>query len=368
MKKRYLILLALLVLTLTCLLSGCGKDEQDLDGMYIVTFDVNGGVMDLKTTAVKTKINYAYEPGSLVMDPTVRIGTSGNSYLGYAISRPDYDFTGWYTGPECLPEQKWNFETGVVDSEALTLYAGWQKQIIHTYTVCYKNGNDVVELGSYRVKGGDVFEDYRKFAQSRKDYTSIGYYADEALTTPWDAATVHPGGETDTDVKVYVDYISGDWVLVGTYAELKSAIGKGNIYLTASIDCEGKELTFGAFDDVLEGNGFTISNFKVTKYGTSVSPTATIFKSLEKGAEVRNVTFADVTFLYNSISSAARYLNVAALSTSGNECVVTNVRVTGTFVTDYEGELTRLNQAFFDETATGTVTGFSAEIVVEKQS
>lgn len=367
MKKRYLILLALLALTLTCILSGCGKGEQDLDGMYVVSFDVNGGKLDLGTSAVTTKVNYAYEPGSLVMDPTVRIGESGSSYLGYSISRPDYDFTGWYTGPECLPEQKWDFATGVVNSEKLTLYAGWQKQIIHTFTVCYQNGSETVLLGSYRVKAGDAFDDYRNFAKARKGYTANGYYADAALTTPWSSETVHPGGDVDTDVKVYVDYVAGDWVLVETFAELKKAIGKGNIYLTANIDCEGKELTFGDFGHVLEGNGFAISNFKVNKYGTSVSPTATIFKSLRAGAEIRNVSFTGVTFTFTNISQSARYVQVAALSAEATDCVVTNVTVTGTFVTDYEKDLPRLNQAFYGDTATGTVTGFSAEIVVEKQ-
>ena len=367
MKKRYLILLALLVLTLTCLLAGCGKNEQDLDGMYVVAFDVNGGKMDLGTSAVTTKVNYAYEPGSLVMDPTVRIGTGGNSYLGYSITRPDYDFTGWYTGPECLPEQKWDFETGVVDTETLTLYAGWQKQIIHTYTVCYKDGNEIVELGSYRVNAGAAFDDYRKFAQSRKGYTARNYYADEALTTLWDATTVHPGGETDTDVKVFVDYIPGDWVIVTTYAELKNAIGSGNIYLAADVDCEGKELKFGEFTHIFEGNGYTVSNFVVKQDGTTRKPYVSVFKSLKEGSEIKNVTFANVTLDLSTYYSNAGTLQVAALATTGKG-TVTNVRVTGKLLTAYDSEYPRLNQAFYDESATGTVTGFSAEIVVEKQS
>ncbi len=366
MKKRYLILLALLALTLTCLLSGCGKGEQDLDGMYVATFEMNGGRLDLGTSAVTTRVNYAYEPGTLILDPTVRSG-DGN-YLGYEISRAGYDFTGWYTGAECLPEQKWDFATGVINAEKLTLYAGWEKQIVYTYTVCYVYDGETVELGTYKVKAGGAFEDYRNYAKTRPAHTPIGYYEDASLTTPWDFETVHPGGATDTDIKIYVDYIPGDWVLVSTYAELKNAIGSGNIYLTANINCEGKELTFGDFGYVLEGNGFTVSNFTVTKYGTSMSPTVTIFKSLKAGAEVRNVSFTDVTFHYTNLSSIARKLNVAALATEGTDCKVTNVSVTGKLVTDYEGEFSRLNEVFFDVNSTGAVTGFSAEIVVEKQS
>ena len=205
MKKRYLILLALLALTLTCLLSGCGKGEQDLEGMYVATFEINGGKLNLGTSDVTTKINFAYEPGALVMDPTVRIGSGETSSLGYAISRAGYNFTGWYTGPECLPEQKWDFATGTINAEKLTLYAGWEKQIVYTYTVCYTDGANTVALGSYNVKPGATFDDYRKYATLRDDYTPIGYFADAACQTPWDATTVHPGGEQDTDISVFVD-------------------------------------------------------------------------------------------------------------------------------------------------------------------
>ncbi|MBQ9098230.1 MAG: InlB B-repeat-containing protein [Clostridia bacterium] len=375
MKKRYLILLALLALTLTCLLSGCGKGEQDLEGMYVATFEINGGKLNLGTSDVTTKINFAYEPGALVMDPTVRIGSGETSSLGYAISRAGYNFTGWYTGPECLPEQKWDFATGTINAEKLTLYAGWEKQIVYTYTVCYTDGANTVALGSYNVKPGATFDDYRKYATLRDDYTPIGYFADAACQTPWDATTVHPGGEQDTDISVFVDYIPGEWLIVDSYTKLKSAIGKGNIYLTANIDCEGKELTFGDWKYVLEGNGFAIDNFTVNKYGTSRTPVATIFKSLKAGAEVRNVSFTNVTFNYKDVSDATTSggtitvtRKMAALAGEGADCKVTNVTVSGKLITNYEGELPRLNEVFYDETGTNTITSFSAAIVVEKQS
>ena len=87
MNKKHLILLALLTVTLTILLSGCGKAEQNLEGMYIATFDLNQGKLDIMTSVVTTKINYAYEPDSLIMDPS--------TYNNYEILRSGYRFTGW---------------------------------------------------------------------------------------------------------------------------------------------------------------------------------------------------------------------------------------------------------------------------------
>jgi hypothetical protein len=53
MKKRYLILLTLLLITLLLTVTGC-KGGDSIEGMYVVTFDVNGGTMDIKTSSVGT--------------------------------------------------------------------------------------------------------------------------------------------------------------------------------------------------------------------------------------------------------------------------------------------------------------------------
>jgi uncharacterized repeat protein (TIGR02543 family) len=197
MTKKYLIVLALLAVTLTLLLSGCGKSEQDLDGMYVASFELNGGTLDLKSFNVSTKINYAYEPGSYILDPT--------TYGNYEIFREGYIFTGWYRTAECNENEKWNFSTDTINSEGLTLYAGWEKKIVYSYTVCYLDGTETKTLGTYSVEAGAAFEDYRKYANKREDFTPSGYFADAACTTPWDFATVHPGGEVDTDIAIYVD-------------------------------------------------------------------------------------------------------------------------------------------------------------------
>ena len=93
MTKKSLIVLTLLAVTLTLLLSGCGKSDQDLEGMYVVSFEMNGGALDIQTSNVTSRINYAYQPGSHILDPS--------TYGNYEISRAGYRFTGWYKSAEC---------------------------------------------------------------------------------------------------------------------------------------------------------------------------------------------------------------------------------------------------------------------------
>ena len=55
-----MILAAILIAVLTLTLSGCGREEQSLDGLYITTFELQGGTLETPTSSVSTKINFAY--------------------------------------------------------------------------------------------------------------------------------------------------------------------------------------------------------------------------------------------------------------------------------------------------------------------
>lgn len=360
MKKPYLFLLALLVVALAVLLPGCASGQTDLEGMYVATFELNGGKLDLKSTSVDSNINYAYEPGSHIIDPTCKD-------WNYKLTRPGYLFTGWFTSAECRENEKWDFSTGTITKD-MTLYAGWEKEIVYSFSVCYIDGETTQTLGQYKVSAGDKFEDYRKYANKRDDFTAIGYFVDAECTTPWDFSTTHPGGDADNDIKVYIDYIPGEWILVDSYSKLKSAIGKGNIYLTDNIDCEGQELSFGrSFGYILEGNNYAIRNFTVEKSGGALMPGVALFQSLTEGAKIQNVSFENVTFKFFGVEKATK-IKVAALAKEATDCVVSNVSITGTIKTDYTGELPRINEAFYEETSTGEVTNFTAEITVSVET
>jgi uncharacterized repeat protein (TIGR02543 family) len=362
-----------LTLTLALTLSGCVGGDADLDGKNIVTFEVNGGTLNYGTSSTKTKINFAYYPGTYILDPT--------TLPNYSIAKNGYVFTGWYTSADCKPGEEWNFDTAF-EQETLTLYAGWEKKIKYTYTLYYVKDAQNVSLGSYSVGAGEVFDDYMDHANKRDGYTSIGYYKNPECTEAWDFTTKHPGGDADLDIPVYVKHIEGEWELVGSFAELKSAISKGNVYLTADIDCGGAELVAPTtFNGKFNGNNYKVKNFVVAKGGTALEPSCAIFNELGADANIYDVSFENVTFNFVGLNDKAVVhekfkAKVAALAVSITEgAKVSNVSVTGTINVDavYTGELPHLNDAFWYEgeenaAIAANITGFTATVTVNKQS
>lgn len=369
MKRKILIIiaLALSVVALTVLLSGCAGGGDDLEGKNIVTFEVNGGILNYGTSSTDSKVNYAYYPGTYIKDPT--------TFPNYSISRSGYNFTGWYTGKDCKPNEKWDFSQPF-NTESLTLYAGWEIAIKYTYSVNYMDGNEKVTLGTYKVSSGDKFEDWRKYAAERDDHTATGYYSDPECTVPWDFTAAHPGGAADLDIPVYVSYIVGNWNLVDTYDKLRSAVKSGNVYLTADIDCGGDEFCVsGTFNNIFEGNGFKITNFTVNKTGTTFNPSCAIFQTLGEKADIRNVSFENVTYNFFDIANAAGVkANVAALAVGMNAgAKVTDVSVSGTLETNYDDTYPCISEVFYYTDAEQSaplsgVTNFTANITVNKQS
>lgn len=367
MKNKYLIFILsiLLIVSLAVFLSGCMGEDDALEGKNIVTFDVNGGVLNYGTSSTDTTINFAYVPGTKIIDPV-------GDKLNYKISNTGYNFTGWYKDKECTEE--WDFDT-YFNSETLTLYAGWKLAIRHTYSVNYIGADgEPVSLGEYEVSAGKPFNDRRGLADKRDGYTAVGYYSDIACQDAWDDAFTHPGGEADYDVPVYVKYIEGEWELVTDYDSLVSAYRNGNVYLMNDIDCQGKTLKFAnEFGKVFEGNNHKVTNFTVEDGGTSYNPSCAIFNTLGAKSEVRNVSFENVNFVfrYETTPPPTVVLNVAALAVNMEEgAKVDNVSVKGTVDTNYEGELTTRNQVYYYEEADSAVLAgvkdFSADITVNK--
>lgn len=358
MKKRLLIVFVLALAAL--LLVSCGRgDGLSLDGRYIATFHMNGGTLDYKTSNTHTSINFAYHPGTYVLDPA--------EIPGYSLYRDGYNFTGWYTSENCLPSEKWDFDTKTIDTESVALYAGWEKAIKHTYTVCYPDGEEIVVLNTYdNVQAGDSFSDWRNFADKRNGYTAIGFFSDAELTTPWDDTFTHPGGETDTDVRVFVKYIEGTWELVSNYAQLNTALKNNkSVYLTADIDCAGEKLSYNTttYNKIFEGNGHTVSNFTVpTATKTLYTSLCSIFKALGKDAEIRNVTFSDARYTLET-SAQVTTVQMALLALSAEEgAKITDVTFSGVLYTSYEGELSRMNEAVADSSSLCTVERFTASL------
>lgn len=362
--KKYLRLLLIIVfaVTLTLALSGCGSDGYSLEGKNIVTFELGGGKITTKNSSFDI-INFAYDPGTYILDPI--------EDLDYSLNRPEYEFTGWYTSAECKPGEKWDFKTPF-NQEKLTLYAGWKKAIKYTYTVYYVENDVATAIGSYQVKPGDAYKDLSGYENERTGYTAMGIYSDKTLTTPWNSEFKHPGGDVDTDIPVYVDYIEGVWTLTDSFSTLRTALRNGkNVYLTADIDCGGSilsELTLtSSYGGIFEGNGHTVSNFKVVRYSGAKAANIAIFGELKGGAEIRNVSFVDVAYDFTGITAST--LKAAALAVSSAENVKINkVSITGTITTNFTGEILTKNQAVFEADSTTEISAFTANVTVSVQN
>lgn len=346
-KKHFkLICTVIFAVALTLALSGCGRKEQSFEGKNIVTFELQGGILGYGTASTDTNIFYAYEPGSYILEP--------EKLTNYTINRTGYDFTGWYTDTECT--NKWDFKTPFTQSE-LTLYAGWKESISYTYSVYYVDettGTPVLIDRYDDVQDGAVFEDWRGYANTRSGYTAMNFYSDASLTTLWDNDFTFKREGVDKDVPVYVSYIKGEYNLVSTFDQLVSAInGNKNIYLLGDIDCAEKEFPHKDYNGEIAGNGYTVSNFKVSKNGTQLNPTCAMFKKLGKDAKIENVNFTDVQYVFTEVNLSAKSFKVAALAVSSEDgATVNNVTISGSLTTNCEGELTRLNSFVYDNEIT----------------
>ncbi len=289
-----------------------------------VQFDFNGGILTNAVTDITNSIKYAFEPNSYICDPT--------ELPNCVLKKQGFDFLGWYKDADLT--EPWDFKKDKI-TEDIVLYAKWGTKIVYSYTLAYVDEAGTEQsLYTYTVEAKDTFSDFLSKANTREGYTAYGFFKDKNLTSPWDVAFQHPGGEESLDVKVYVRYIKGTYTLVSTLEELNSATG--SIYLLNDINCNGQALKFAReFSGTLEGNGHTISNFTIEAQNRAILRYS-IFSSLLDGASIQNVTFDGATILLPT--KTVRELSIAGLAgeASGN-VTISNVEVKNSKVIIPEG-------------------------------
>ncbi|MCM1555922.1 MAG: InlB B-repeat-containing protein [Anaeroplasma bactoclasticum] len=300
--KKIIYLVALFMCLLVASCGGKKQSYSDKGYTSVVEFDFNGGILTNAVTDIENSIKYAYEPNSYICNPL--------DLPSSVIRKKGYDFLGWYKDEAC--ENFWDFKKDKIQNDDIILYAKWKPSIYYTYTLCYvdEETKEEISLYTYEVEANEKFSDFLSRANTRENYTAFGFYQDPTLKIPWDDSFKHPGGQTSLDIKIYVKFIKGSYTLVSTYDELVKATG--NIYLLNSIDCDGKTLNFGReFQNEIEGNHFTISNFKIEGSNRLIAKYS-IFASLLDGAKIENVTFDHFTI--EVLSRTYRELRIAGLA------------------------------------------------------
>ncbi len=368
-KKFLILVLSLLCLTVFVALTGCSNDGQSLEGLYIVEFQLNGGLLDNGSTLVEDKISHAYQPNSLAIDIS--------NFKGYKLTKNGFVFEGWYLDEELT--DKWDFASDHVSKEAITLYAKWEKAIVYSYSVFLVNQDESPTLlGKYTVKEGAAFSDNTKkyttnVLQEEYGKTCIGLYSDVTLSEDsiWDINYKHPGGEADTDIPVYVKAIEGVWTLVKNADDLRSVAGQDkNIYLLNDIDYQGKELYFRDYNSVFNGNGFTISNAKIKAQTVTKKREYSLFGILGEKSKIYDVTFANVKFEFDAYTG--QNISASALAQEANQGFeISNVTVLGSYTATERAiavlDTVKLNQALFNSTnqTAENVKNFTATIKIE---
>ena len=360
MKSKEKLLLASLLLIGG--LTSCGNKDDGLKG--VATFYLEGGICQNNTE----RVMYSY---SLESDTDLVYIADPNVLQENDITRVGYYIEGWYQikNNDGTYSDKWNFASDKMDKTGVTLYANWVKNINHTYDLCYMNENDEpVVVYSYAAQEGDVFKDLLGKANSRKGYTALpGFFKEDGTT--WDDSFTHPGGEVDTSIKVFVNYIEGEFELVSTAKEFKKALNKG-IYLLNDINLEGEEINFNDYKDKhINGNGFIVSNFVITCDPTNLycdlndSSSAWsnlycgLFRQIENSL-IENITFTDCSLTVDTNYSKTTSIVVSPFASSIKNSTIKNVNFecdlkvttkTMNFVNNSNKEFKLVNDKLFNE-------------------
>ena len=313
------------------LVTGCNNNSDEPKGVKII-YELEGGVYKNCLNPIRFYFEFGEEDMMYIQDPT--------TLTNDAVTRSGYTLEGWYTDKNYT--KKWDFDKDQVSKEGITLYAKWKKNIIYKYNVCYYDKqNNLQIINSYEVQAGEKFNDYLNYAKKRNDglYTPIRFLNESGEV--WDENFTHPGGDSNLDINVIVEYIEGDFALVSTAEQLRQNKNR-NIYLLNDIDLGGEEFPLKDYRYELVGNGKTISNCIVTtnptKYGLSVDHTqdgqnslyVSLFGNI-KNATIIDVTFDNVVFEIKSTFTNTYKIYVSPICTKLENCIIDKVTINVTY-------------------------------------
>lgn len=266
-----------------------------------------------------------YDPNSLEENPENQ------------IILHNYHIEGWYKtkNADGTYSEPWDFSKDKMTKDGITLYAKWAKNLVYSYEV-FKSVDATEPIATLVVPKGGKFNDIT-LDLDFDGYTNIQYLDKDG--NPWDANFTHPGGDTDTAIRVNMQLVEGDFKVVRTAKDLKNSKTK-NIYLLADIDLKGADFNFNEYTGIFLGNGHKISNFTIpspsakpeinSELNTKNSLYSSIFYKLD-GATIKDVTFENVTYEIQNPLQTIRNVVVCPLSTIVNNSTIENVKVTGTF-------------------------------------
>ncbi len=336
--KRFRLFGIILISALAAVFAvGCAGSTAEYKNNVRVVYELEGGVYKNSTRAVELYYGFArggeYAIKSVEDVTTVKIERSGYHIEGWYTSKTETDGAVSYDG-------KWDFATDKVkvdengkvsyggktgEDNLVRLYARWSANVTYEYNVGYVDAeNKYVKVGTVETEWGRSFGrakyEIAKLENDREGYTSLGRYY------KYDAEAANGKGEELTDdfafeeskenvsLDIVVDYIEGNFRVVREAKDITSNASADKdknkmLFLMNDVDFGGKTVDFTIYNGV-RGNGFTLSDFKVSvtsyvgdKDGDPTAPDGSeavrvevsLFGDMD-GGEVKDVTFDNVKF------------------------------------------------------------------------
>ena len=333
------------VFSMLLLLIACGAEpspyETNNNENYTVSvkYDANGGIFTTNTSVIVDSYNINDLPKGSNGNAEIALLAPDDSARGidaFKAVNNGYFLAGWYTERKEASDAsgntaysysgRWDFEKSVLsvdigkeyssDSPVLTLYAAWiplfevefykvgSDELIAEYTLNPLEENEL-QIPAWSQESGTI--DMFKFPTlSGYTFYKASLDKDGALALT-DNTVSHTGkinyenGSAENPVmKIYVDYIEGEWYKIYTADMLiDNARLDGCYEICSDLDFEGKiwptVFMHGNFSGKIVGSDFAIKNIQATQTNNS-KVNGGLFGNITETAEISNLTIENATF------------------------------------------------------------------------
>lgn len=281
------------------------------------------------------------------------------------IAKPGFTLTGYYADPELTEEYDFStYEYRNLLPTDIELYAQLAEEFPENF-LPYVPSDDEPEVSEAIVDGEEIVDGEGEVAPdteiNEEDdlvfLRSLGYdlQADEAEVAEIRSRKneiieeyIDAYVENNENTTVYLQYSQGNTVLIRSAEDLKTGSDYGffdtdggkTYKLENDIDLSGISMKNPAvFTGVLDGQGYTISNLKLTistsKIDFVTEKDGSLFGNLD-GAEISNVTFKDMVIVVNVPNTVN--IRVAALAIDAINSKIDNVVFDGLTIQTGRGD------------------------------
>ncbi len=274
------------------------------------------------------KVNADGEPldqdGNLVSESGKPQGYDYGEKWDFSLDKLTLDASGEYksSSPELVLAAKWmpyvNFE--------------FYEKVNGELKLLGTNRTKTLELPEWKEDGSLNYNTYLKIDGRTYKAAYLDEDMTELITDKVEGVYNYEIGELETKtIRIYTEWLEGEWYRVSTISQFKSYARKGNIELLCDLDFTTDKAAWSLsnfeFNGTINGNGHTIKGIKSTAYitkGGDISHGG-IFGSLGKDAVIKNVTFSDIKY---TVSSAAKASGVTFGLFAGSDLGATFENVT----------------------------------------